>query len=228
MKRYDFHGLPEQEAVTEQKPTVYVADDLGKVVTIANVLVSTVLIAAMYSDSHSATVATVAGVAFFSLSTSLTLLTLSGSLTSMVTNGQNQRTTRRLHQLQHGARIQQLERVGATDYPRLPYTNPVQETMQLPENTRFVPPHAEVDEGIHREALLWLASLYSADGTPDPKKVLMQSDKERPGRVRIAAPSRPAKQYLLDKHILLDLGGTGFRLNLIRVPTIELAQQQLT
>ena len=77
-----------------------------------------------------------------------------------------------------------------------------------------------------REAASWLAQLYGEDGEPDPKKVLLKSDKERPGRLRIAAPSRPAKEFLLHHSVLLDLG-TGFRLNLVRCPTRDSALAQI-
>lgn len=199
-------------------PINYHVNELGAVVTGANILVSAVLIGAIYFDNRSATIAALSGIVYFSMSTSLTLLTLSGSLSQMVTNHQQQVTMRRLHQLQFHA---QPSRLRVVEGLQSPYT----ESMQLAENTRFVAPH-DADEGARREAAAWILQLYGADGQPDPKKVLMQSDKERPGRVRIAAPSRPAKQYLMDKHILLDLG-TGFRLNVVRCPTIEAAQDHL-
>lgn len=197
---------------------VYNSDGLGMVITCANVLVSGVLIAAMYYDSRSATAAALSGVAYFALSTGLTLLTLSGALAHIVTNGQNQKTARQLHQLQHRTH----PRVSLADPLQLAYTEPPAQTRL----SSFVAPVADVDESAKREAGAWLAQLYDANGDPDPKKVLMKSDKERPGRVRVAAPSRPAKQWLMNHGILLDLGGTGFRLNLVRCPTRDAAGNQ--
>lgn len=196
---------------------VYSMDGLGVVITAANVLVSGVLIAAMYYDSRSATAAALSGVGYFTLSTSLTLLTLSGALAQIVTNGQEQKTLRQLHQLQHRAQ----PRVRLADPLPIGYTEP----QQAPRLSNFVAPVADVDESAKREAYAWLIQLYQADGQPDPKKVLLSSEKERPGRIRIAAPSRPAKQYLLDRSILHDLG-SGYRLHLGRCPNVNAARAQ--
>src|SRR5690606_3732017 len=98
---------------------------------------------------------------------------------------------------------------------------------QLPHAPSFVAPHSEPDESATREAAAWLLHLYGKDGTPDPKKVLLSSEKERPGRVRVAGPSRPAKQFLLAKGIIHDLGN-GYRLNLVRCPTLMAAQNHLS
>lgn len=202
----------------EPSQTVYSNGWLGAVITAANVLVSAVLIGAMYYDSRSATAAALAGVVYFMLSMTLTLLTLSGALAHIVTNGQQQKTVRQLHQLQYRAqRPPQL-----ADPLQLPYREPLAQ----PRLSSFVAPVADVDESAKREAGAWLAQLFDANGDPDPKKVLMKSDKERPGRVRVAAPSRPAKQWLMNHGILLDLGGTGFRLNLVRCPTRDAASTQ--
>lgn len=69
--------------------------------------------------------------------------------------------------------------------------------------------------------------LNGQDGEPDPKKVLLKTDKETPGRIKIAAPSRVAKRYLLERGVLRDMGGNGYCLNLTRCPTITAAQNRL-
>lgn len=106
------------------------------------------------------------------------------------------------------------------------YSQPVDPPLALPQPSNFVAPVADPDDSAKREAAAWIAQLYGEDGEPDPKKVLLKSDKERPGRLRIAAPSRPAKEYLLHRSVLLDLG-TGFRLNLVRCPTRDTALAQI-
>ncbi len=223
MKNFTNESASYQEA--QAQPVTYAVDGLGKVVTGANILVAIILVAAMYYDSHSATVAVLSGVAYFSLSTTMALLTLSGSLTHIVTNGQREKTIRlrdkNLYSLQ--AAQLQVSLVPPVQIPRMEPARPP----ALPQAPNFVAAHAEPDDGTRREAAAWLLQLYGADGSPDPKKVLMKSEKERPGRVRIAAPSAPAKQLLLDRYILHDLGN-GFRLNLGKCPTITAAQSQLS
>jgi len=124
--------------------------------------------------------------------------------------------------------IARMQYVRVVEPQQLPDYGPSVDGPQaaLPAPSNFVAPVAEPDNSAMREAASWLAQLYGEDGEPDPKKVLMQSDKERPGRLRVAAPSRPAKEYLLARSILLDLGN-GFRLNLVRCPTRDSALAQL-
>lgn len=110
------------------------------------------------------------------------------------------------------------QRVRVADPAQIPYTEPAPTPQALPASSSFVAPQAEPDNSIKREATMWLYQLYGADGQPDPRKVLLQSDKEKPGRIRIAGPSRPAKEYLLQRHIIHDLGN-GYRLNIARYPT---------
>lgn len=147
----------------------------------------------------------------------LIVLIDSGALERIVTVALEQRT------IMHADRLNQATQRITVEHPiQLPHS----ESVALPGPSTFVAPIAEPDDSAKREAAAWVLQLYGADGQPDPKKVLMQSDKERPGRVRVAAPSRPAKQYLLDRHIIHDLGN-GFRLSLARCPTITAAQNHL-
>lgn len=123
--------------------------------------------------------------------------------------------------------IARMQYVRVVEPQQLPaYSQPVDPPLALPQPSSFVPPVADPDDSAKREAAAWIAQLYGEDGEPDPKKVLLKSDKERPGRLRVAAPSRPAKEYLLHRSVLLDLG-TGFRLNLVRCPTRDTALAQI-
>jgi hypothetical protein len=191
---------------------------LAKFAIIADVGVTLVVIIGMWVDYKSATVAILSGVVFFLLFGSLVILTLSGTLKDVITNGQNNRTQRMMLRLQYDHATQPA--ITLVEPPRLAQTPPA----QLTYASTFVSP---VDDSAEREAAAWLLQLYGSDGQPDPKKVLLQSDKERPGRIRVAAPSRPAKELLLTKHILLDLGN-GYRLNLVRCPTIHDAHANLS
>lgn len=120
-------------------------------------------------------------------------------------------------------------RVQVVQPPALPDYSPSVDTPRpaLPQVPSFVPPVAEADDSVKREAMMWVFQLYGEDGEPDPKKVLLSSEKEKPGRIRVAAPSRPTKEYLVQHRVLLNLGGTGYRLNLGRCPNRIAAQEYL-
>jgi len=113
------------------------------------------------------------------------------------------------------------------------YSQPVDPPLALPQPSSFVAPVADADDGVKREAMSWVIQLYGEDGKPDPKKVLLDDEenpgklKERPGRLKIKAPSRPTKEYLVQHRVLLDIGGTGYRLNLGRCPNRIAAQEYL-
>jgi len=203
------------------EPEVYKYDvgGLGQVVTFANVLITIVLISGIYFDNKSATMAVVAGVLYFAFSTGLTLLALSRTLTDVITNRQEQITVRELQRLQYYAQ----QAVQVVDHAQPPRRLSAAPPLALPS---FVPPYAELDDGARREAAAWVLQLYAADGQPDPKKVLLNTDRERPGRVRVASPSRAAKEYLVASGVLHDLGN-GYRLALSRYPTIVAARDHL-
>ena len=120
-------------------------------------------------------------------------------------------------------------RVQVVPPPALPDYSPSVESppLALPQVPSFVAPFADADDSVKREAMSWVIQLYGEDGEPDPKKVLLSSEKEKPGRIRVAAPSRPTKEYLVQHRVLLNLGGTGYRLNLGRCPNRIAAQEYL-
>lgn len=61
---------------------------------------------------------------------------------------------------------------------------------------------APVDDSTRREAMAWLVQLYDDRGQPDSRKVLLSTAKERPGRIRIKAPSDQATEYLVQRGVL--------------------------
>lgn len=240
MKRFHYADAPDSRdgyagagfdgpTNSTQTHTIYATGGLGNVVTIANVLVTIILIVAIYADNGSATLAVLAGVGYFGVSTTVALLTLSGTLTHVLINRQQQVTVRRLHQLQFKQVSEPPPSMAVVDLPQLPRT-PHADPLPppgLPAAKSFVAPSAgEVSEAARREAAAWVLQLYASNGEPDPNKVLLQSGRERPGRIRVGAPGKEAKQLLLSRGVLLDLGN-GFRLNLVRCPTIEAARQYL-
>lgn len=194
-----------------------------KSVNLISLFVGMIVMGAFIYDNHSVTVSVLAGVSFYGAVAGA--LILAPHATQIVIAHMREVTTRRFNELPYKHAQQATQRVSLLDPIQLPYAAPTQ-PLALPQGSTFVPAQAEPDDSAKREAAAWVLQLYQANGEPDPKKVLLISDKERPGRVRIAAPSRPAKQYLLDKHIIHDLGN-GFRLSLARCPNITAAQNHL-
>jgi hypothetical protein len=204
----------------------YDVGGLGAIVTIANVLVTIVLVVAMYVDSHSATVAVLSGIGFFVVSTTLTLLTLSGTLTAIVVGRQKEVTTRRMHMMQLEVYRTQAGLLAAPEPLMLPA--PVEEPALAPLEgsmpaveplpppsmpARFVP---AVDASAARDAILWAMTLYTPEGQPDPSKVRLDSKRESAGRLRVPAPKSSAvKEFLLTKRVLERVDG-GLRLRVDR------------
>ncbi len=169
-----------------------------KSVNLMSVGVAGLLSWGMFVDSHSVTVSVLSGVAFYGAVAGLLILWQPGALPYVIVSRQQEVTIRRRDEQLYSLQAAQLpppQRWTVADPVQIPSTPPA----QLPAASSFVSAHAEPDDGVRREASAWLLQLYGADGSPDPKKVLMKSEKERPGRVRIAAPSAPAKQLLLDR-----------------------------
>lgn len=203
---------------------VFVTEGSGAIVVIAITLFSVVVMYVTSRNSESAWSSIWGTVIFFSLALPTGLMAANGTFAAMFRTWQEQRT---IIILNHpGASQRAQNTLGVVSPPQLPYSPPV-DPVALPASPNFVSPHAEPDDSAKREAAAWLLQLYGPDGHPDPKKVLLKSDKERPGRVRIAAPSRPAKEYLIDRRIIHDLGN-GYRLNLTRCSTITAAQNNLS
>ena len=213
------------EAQTDSGRQAVAVGILAKAVTYANTLVTLFLIVGMIVDQRSVTVSVLSGAFYFFASTGFVVTVLSGALPAIIINGQNQKTLLKRDELPYKYnptwKVVEPLQIPAT----LP-TEGLQTPIALPTTRNFVPAQTEADDGARREAVAFILQLYNKEGNPDPAKVLMATDNEKPGRLRIKAPSRPAKEYLLRKHILLDLG-TGYRLNLARCRTIEDARREL-
>jgi hypothetical protein len=190
-------------------------------VTLGLSIVAGVMFLSLFFSGFNVAVTVVSTAAFYGGIITLMLLIDSGTLGYYLGKREEEQTKREQIRLTYH---QQQWRVA--EAPQIAHS-PATDTLQLPASNNFVAPLVEPDSSVRREAITWLMGLYGSDGQPDPKKVLLKSEKERPGRVRVAGPSRPAKQYLMDKFVLLDLG-TGFRLNLSRCPTFAAAQNYLT
>ncbi len=120
---------------------------LGSVATCANVLVTIIIVALMIRDKYAASTAAISAVTFFIISTTTALLTLSGTLTAVITNAQDQHTARSLHSLQFHAPVA-VELVQPLQLPHSPNV-----PAQLPSGDNYV---AAVEHNdARKEALLW-------------------------------------------------------------------------
>lgn len=177
------------------------AGSLGLVVTGANVLVTVVLVGAMYSDSHSATVAVLAGVGYFALTTGLTVLALSGTLTAVVTNRQRELTIRQRDRMAYHLAAQQAMPHAA---PLLSIDQSAAQPLMLTGDT-YVPAHAH-ETTVRIQALAWLRPLYLANGAFAPSMVVSSSDTAKAGWVKAKWPSREVIDYLRRRGVLRDHG----------------------
>lgn len=210
---FDVFGPDSGRYGPQGSQTVYNTGGLGGIVVILSALFAAVIVTALIRSEYAAATAIIAGGAYFGLITLAALLILSGSLTQIVTNGQEQRTLRAYHVLQ-------LERPAlltpSVDPLRLPSTPSAEAAPPLGGAT-FVP--AE-DMTTRRDAALWAVSLYGPDGQADPAKVSLKGGTEPPGRLKVAAPGSAAKEYLLAKRVLQKIDH-GYRLNLGRYPDAQ-------
>lgn len=186
----------------------------GYTITIvAHMAMAAVIIYTTSINADSALPGVIGGVLYFGVAAQVSLLILSGGLPAMYIARQEQITMRARDALQWGGQ----------DNPRIQVADPLP-TLGAPApqlgGSTFVPPHAPSDDSARREAVAFGLQLYGADGLPDPRKVVVTTDKEQPGRLRIAAPRGEARQWLMDRRCLVDLGN-GFALALDRFPTLD-------
>lgn len=183
-----------QETVAAQMTTA--PDWLAIGAIVADVLVTVIVIAAMLIDQHSATVSVLSGVAFFLLFGTFVIVTLSGTMTAIVTNGQNQKTARMLYELQYDAQVQSL-RVSVVDRPRL-VRDPAAAPMQLPDTPRFVPAVPPTEQTVKLDAANFVSQLFDTrTGRPLPAKVTPKA-----GQIQHKSPSAEAVEYLLALEIV--------------------------
>lgn len=168
---------------------------MGGIVLSANTLFAIVIIIALLRNQASAVTAIIVGSLYYAGTTCLFLLIASGTLSDLVRTTQVERTQRDLHRLQF------------TVYQ--PPADPLPEPSapQLPVTPNFVSP--DPDAGTRREAVAWLMQLYDERGQPDPEKVLLNTSKEQPGRIRIGTPSKPAVEWLVHRRIVKPLRKNG-------------------
>ncbi len=217
------YGQTVQDYEYPPPPPTPPRQSVSNIVTLGLSIVAGVMFLSLFFSGFSVAITVISTTVFYGGILTLLVLIDSGTLTSYLTKRVESHTQIELARLDHAT-----QRITVERSRQLPDYGPSVDGPQaaLPAPSNFVAPVADPDDSAKREAAAWIAQLYGEDGEPDPKKVLLKSDKERPGRLRIAAPSRPAKEYLLHRSVLLDLG-TGFRLNLVRCPTRDTALAQI-
>lgn len=219
----DFNTPPRELGVYAEPRPIYTTPSggLGGVVTIANLLMAAIMAIALVRAQMSAMAVVITTGLYYASTTSLFLLITSGALTEIVRTHSDARTQRELHRLQLT--------LYSPLVPALPEPDdtPALAPPGLPQTPSFVPP-APIDDSARRAAGMWLLNLYGKDGQLDPKKVLLNTSKERPGRIRIKTPSQPAIDYLVQRRILrpLEKDGqpNGYALNMRYALLSEAAQ----
>lgn len=194
-------------------PRVYHGGANG--VTLANLLFAALMALFMWRTTDTPPVAVaVIILIYFLITTPLLLLIANGSAVAIANVWAVERTRRELYRLQytprdlHGGALlanpADVTSIGAA--PQLP--------ADIERTPTFVSP-APGDVSVYREAVAWLAQLYTPDGEFDGDKILMTSSKEAPGRVRGSAPSKPARELLINKRIMrMHPDGNGYFINM--------------
>lgn len=223
MPKFDFDIGPDKATYGPQgSQIVYETGGLGGVVTIANGLFAVVMVTALARNEFSAVAAIVTGGIYYGITTLFALLVLSGSLAQIVTNRQEQVTLRKYHALQYS-----VERPTAladnADPLQLSGTPPAERLPGPFGGTTYV---AAEDATTARDAMLWAVSLYDGNGQPDPAKVNIKTDRERPGRLRVAAPANHLRVWLEGKKVLESVP-YGVRLRIERYPDAQTLREIL-
>lgn len=227
----DIVSPPPLPSPTEPHPQPTLEAGLGFVVTVANVLVTAVIVTAMLVDGQQAGKAIIYGAAYFALTTAGIALITTGSLTSMFAVWQRERTEReRIAAYADAAEMVLQWRLTSEQNRARELAAPQQTPRQIPADPlhtphagrTFVAPYAGGD-ATATEALQWANSLYAADGEPDPDKV--QTDGDKAGWLRIKAigskrggGSAEAALWLRHRKFLRRVPG-GYRVNIQRYPT---------
>lgn len=207
----------------EVRPTVTPATEtnLGFVLTLANLMVTAIIVVAMMLDGAQAQNAIIYGALYFALTMGVFALVVTGALSSIVNGWQHERTER--------LRVEAWRELGALG---IEWRLAVEETRQIellgrrgsadplpiagPQN--YVAPFGDGEQA-QVEGVRFAMALYDTHGRPDPKRV------HGDGRLKIkmcgskrGAGSRDAGRWLLRAGIIKRVRG-GYALDVARFPT---------
>jgi len=147
------------------------------------VLMTLLLIVGMVIDKQRVGLAVICGVGFFSLFGGMVILVLSGQLTEIVKNQQDQ-VTIRLHDERQFLLLRQ--EVKVAELPQL--------ATEVPQLPTFVPAVPTVADEVKLSCYDFVVSLFK-DGRPDPERILPEGSK-RPGQVQMSKPRAEVVAYL--------------------------------
>lgn len=200
---------------------------LGFVLTVANVLVTVVIVTGMIVDGRQAGNAILTGAAYFAITSIAFASLITGSASSIFLTWQHQRTERhRIDAYENLATLAlhwRIESARAQQPPLLPVQERgMVDPPQTPSVTdTFVPPYADAQSAAS-EALAWASSLYGPDGQPDGRQVVLSGDNrgwliaKMLGSKR-GAGSRDAGLWLIHNRFILRARG-GHVVNLLSFP----------
>lgn len=183
-------------------------------------LVTVILIVGMIVDRKSVTLSIVCGIGFFAVFGGFVISILSGQLTEMVINHQNQKTVRIFNKMQFELYQQEAPQL-VTELPQL-----VAEVPQMAQIPSFVPAVPKVGEHLKISTYEFVMGLYK-DGAPDPERILPEGSK-RPGQVQAKKPRPEVVDYLLALGMVrIDEETRMMFFNVNKYPTLRECQQSI-
>jgi hypothetical protein len=217
----EIFALPPPSIEVRPSPPATIETNLGFVLTLANLMVTAIIVVAMILDGTQAKNAIIAGSLYFAVTMTGFALVVTGALGSMVAALAHEHTERQ--------RIDAYEALGLESFAwrmaveetrqiellgRTPPTEGVQRTSPL----NYVAPFADGEQAQH-EGVRFAMGLYSTMGRPDPKHV--HPDGRLRGRMlgsKRGSGSREAGRWLLRAGIIQRVRG-GYALDISRFPT---------
>jgi hypothetical protein len=199
-----------------------VETNLGFVLTVANLMITAIIVIAMMLDGTQAMNAIIAGSIYFAVTMVAFTLLVTGSLTAIIADLARERTERHriyaykaLGELAIEWRLaveetRQIELLG-----RRPPAHPLPPTTQV---QNYVPPFAD-GERAQVEGVRFAMGLFDTQGRPDPSRV--HSDGRLRGRMigsKRGSGSPEAGKWLLRAGIIQRVRG-GYAIDLERFPT---------
>jgi hypothetical protein len=201
---------------------------LGFVLTVANGLITAIIITGMAIDGTQVWRAILTGAAYFAITSVAFAALITGSASSIFLTWQHQKTERhRVDAYEHLAELALSWHIEAARAQQPQLAAPQEQGPQrvyrtLSVTDSFVPPYQDPHRA-STEALAWVRTLYGSDGFPDRRKVVVEGDNYGWLKVKMLGSnrgdgSRDALQWLLDRRVVMRAQG-GFVVNLSRYPT---------
>lgn len=218
----EIFALPPPTVEVRPIPPATIETNLGFVLTLANLMVTAIIVIAMMLDGTQAQNAIIAGSIYFAVTMTGFALVVTGSLGTIVAVLSHERTERLRIDAYESLGEQAIEWRLACEQTRQiellgrrPHADPVQRTSPL---NSYVAPFADGEQA-QAEGVRFAMSLYSTMGKPDPKRV------HADGRLKLrmigskrGSGSREAGRWLLRAGIIQRVRG-GYALDVGRFPT---------